>query len=83
MTMSPFQSVTRVAIEEMIRAQGSPSKFGIFLNDDEIKELVKDLMGLLETSRNLKAAGDKYLSRELEAQTPPSPRKSPPRSSKF
>lgn len=61
MSQTPFNSVTRVAIEEMIRAQGTPSKFGLFLTDDEIQSLISDLVRLLETSRNLKAAGDRYL----------------------
>ena len=74
MSLSPFQSVTRVAIEEMIRSQGSPSKFGIFLTEDEIQELVANLVRLLETSRNLKSAGDKYLSRGQGQETNPGPR---------
>ena len=61
MSQSPFNSVTRVAIEEMIRAQGPPSKFGLFLSDEEVQSLVTDLVRLLETSRSLKAAGDRYL----------------------
>lgn len=61
MPISPFTSVTKVAIEEMIRERGSNSKFGLFISDESLEALVGDLLKLMETSRNLKAAGDKFL----------------------
>ena len=62
MKNSPFQSVTRVAIEEMIREYSEESRFGSFLSEENFNRLVDDLTSLMETSRSLKAAGDRFLS---------------------
>jgi hypothetical protein len=57
----PFESVTRVAIEELIQAHAQPSKFGFILTPDAYRELTNDLFDLLVTSRSLKTAGDRFM----------------------
>lgn len=57
-----FESVTKVAIEEIIRGHAQESKFGYVLSPDSFKELTADLFELLLTSRNLKSAGDRLIT---------------------
>ena len=61
MAFSMFESVTRVAIEEIIAKHSEESKFGYILSKDALKELTDDFFDLLMTSRNLKSAGDRFL----------------------
>lgn len=61
-TSNPFQSVTRVAIGEIVRSYCSTSRYGVFMSDENVEKLIEDLVKFLETSRNLKAAGDRFLS---------------------
>ncbi len=56
-----FESVTRVAIEEILRTHTQSSKFGYVLTAESFKELTDDLYNLLVTSRELKSAGDKFV----------------------
>jgi len=67
-----FESVTRVAIEEIIRAHAKPSKFGFLLTPEGFRDLAGDIHQLLLTSRNLKTAGDRMIS--ATAAPAPSPR---------
>ena len=57
-----FESVTRVAIEEIIKGHAQPSKFGFVLTAEGFEELTNDLFEFLQTSRTLKAAGDRLIA---------------------
>ncbi|SMF32926.1 hypothetical protein [Pseudobacteriovorax antillogorgiicola] len=59
---SPFENVTRVAIKEIITGKANESKFGFVMTHDDLHEICDDLFNLLLTSRNLKAAGDRFIS---------------------
>jgi hypothetical protein len=54
-----FESVTRVAIEEIIRNHAQTSKFGYVLTESAFQEMTDDIFNLLLASRELKAAGDR------------------------
>ena len=54
-----FESVTRVAIEEIIRNHAQTSKFGYVLTESAFQDMTDDLFNLLLASRELKAAGDR------------------------
>ena len=57
-----FETATRAAIEEMIQLRAQESKFGFILTPDGCQALVDDLFALLQTSRTLKAVGDRVLA---------------------
>ncbi len=57
-----FESVTKTAIEEMIRSHTKESKFGFILTAEGFQVLLDDLHNFFLTSRSLKAAGDKLLT---------------------
>lgn len=59
---STFANVARVAIDEMLRKHLKVSKFGYFIGDEELAALTDEFLGFLETSRSLKAAGDRFMS---------------------
>lgn len=61
--VSHFDSITRVAIEELVREHGSQSKYGLFFDESAIKTLVGEVARLFMASRNLKDRGDKILAR--------------------
>ena len=75
----PFESVTRVAIDEIIREHGESSKFGLFFTDEKIKAVVDDMFQLLLTSRTLKSAGDKMLAGGIDTGPPQGAVSRPPR----
>ena len=56
-----FETVTRVAIEEILRNHTQTSKFGLLVTPEAFQELTDDLLNLLITSRELKAAGDRMV----------------------
>ena len=56
-----FETATRAAIEEIIQAHAQASKFGFVLTKESFGKLTDDIYDLLVTSRNLKAAGDRFL----------------------
>jgi len=56
-----FEGATRAAIEELIQAHAQPSKFGLLITEDAARDLVSEIYELLVTSRNLKAAGDRFM----------------------
>ncbi len=56
-----FETVTRVAIEEILRNHTQSSKFGLLVTPEAFQELTDDLLNLLVTSRELKAAGDRMV----------------------
>jgi hypothetical protein len=57
-----FESVTKVALAEIVRTHGQESKFGLMLSEESIQGLVDDLFDLVLTSRSLKSAGDRFLA---------------------
>ena len=62
---SPFESVARVAIDEIIKKHLVASKYGHFLTDDGLRDLSDELFEFLQTSRNLKTVGDRVLAGQL------------------
>jgi hypothetical protein len=56
-----FEIATRAAIAEIIQAHAQPSKFGYVLSQEGFETLTRELYDLLVTSRNLKAAGDRFI----------------------
>ena len=58
----PFEIATKVAIKEIIENHTAESKFGAFLSDESLNNVVGELFDLIVTSRNLKASGDKLLA---------------------
>jgi len=58
---SPFESVTKIAIEEIIQKNASESKFGYILSKDAFHELAEDIFQLMQMSRSLKSSGDTLL----------------------
>ena len=58
---TPFETATRVAIEEIILERLEASKFGYFVSREGVRDLTNDIFELLKTSRSLKAAGDRML----------------------
>lgn len=57
-----FEGATRAAIEEIIQMHAQESKFGYVLTHEGVQDLVGELYRLLQTSRSLKAIGDRMLS---------------------
>lgn len=57
-----FESVTKVALAEIVKSHGQESKFGLMVSDDSFQGLVDDLFDLVLTSRSLKTAGDRFLA---------------------
>jgi hypothetical protein len=56
-----MESVTRLALQEMIAAHANQSRFGYVLSEDGMRDLIDTLYEFFETSRNLKSAGDRML----------------------
>ena len=63
---SMFESVTRVAIAEIITKHAKESKFGYILTKDCLNLLTNDIFDLLLTSRNLKSAGDRFIQNNAQ-----------------
>jgi len=72
-----FEAVAKVAIEEIITTHAKGSKFGFILTAESLRDVCDDLYSLLETSRTMKAAGDRMLSgaTETPARDRPAPRR--------
>ncbi len=58
-----LSAVTKVAVEEILRKHINESKFGYYLSSADFDECLTDLTQLMETSRNLKMAGDRFLQK--------------------
>jgi hypothetical protein len=58
----PFETAARAAIEDLIKTHATSSKFGYLLTEDGFDQLTSDLFSLLQTSRTLKSAGDRFLA---------------------
>lgn len=63
---SPFVSVTKVALDEIVKKHTEASKFGFFMTEAQLNNLVEELVLFLETSRSLKAAGDRLLYDQVD-----------------
>ena len=59
--MSPLTSVTRVAIEKMILEYVKTSKYGYFMTEDQLGQIVERLVTFVATTRTLKARGDEIM----------------------
>lgn len=57
-----FETATRAAIAELIQMHAQQSKFGLILTPEGYQDLVSELFTLLQTSRSLKAVGDRMLA---------------------
>jgi len=64
---SPFESVARVAIDEIVKKHLVPSKFGYFLNNENLQALNDEILEFLQTSRTLRDAGDRYIANQQKA----------------
>lgn len=60
--MGAFEIATRAAIAEIIQTHAQTSKFGYVLSQEGFESLTRELYDLLVTSRNLKAAGDRFIN---------------------
>ena len=60
--MSIFEQTTKVALEEIVKEGCDQGKFGYFLSEESLQEIVEQLYGFLLTSRELKSSGDMILS---------------------
>lgn len=56
-----MESVTRMALQEMITSHANPSKFGYVLSEEGMRDLIDTLYEFFETSRSLKSAGDRMV----------------------
>lgn len=56
-----MESVTRMALQEMIASHANQSKFGYVLSEDGMRDLIDTLYEFFETSRSLKSAGDRMI----------------------
>lgn len=56
-----FETATKEAIREILLSAMHESRFGYVLSPDNLDTLNDQIYDLFLTSRNLKAAGDKYL----------------------
>lgn len=61
-----FEAAARVAIQEIIRNHAQESKFGLMLSKEAFETICDDLFAFLQTSRNLKAAGDRFIAAQME-----------------
>ena len=59
---SPFEAATKAALEDLIQKHAKRSKWGYVMTDEGLEELSQELLNFVLTSRNLKAAGDRFLS---------------------
>ncbi|MBC7661320.1 MAG: hypothetical protein H7249_16620 [Chitinophagaceae bacterium] len=60
-----FEIATKSAIRELILNSVHESRFGYVLSPDSLEVLNEQIFDLFVTSRNLKAAGDKFLAQGL------------------
>lgn len=56
-----FEIATKEAIREILLSAMHESRFGYVLSPDNLETLNDQIFDLFLTSRNLKAAGDKFL----------------------
>ena len=69
-----FESVTRVAIEEILLNHAKEAKYGYLLPKEALNDLRDEIYNLLVTSRDLKAAGDKLIKEGIGAMAKPQAR---------
>jgi hypothetical protein len=62
-----MESVTRMALEEMIVSHANESRFGHVLSQEGMKQLIDTLYEFFETSRNLKSAGDRLMGQATQS----------------
>ena len=75
--MSTFQSVARLAIRELITERTKESKFGYFLTEEDLRHVVESLLGFVETSRSVRAAGDRVTQQSTRSGATRAPRPRP------
>ena len=56
-----MENITKMALAEMIQNHSKASKFGFILSDEGYRDLIDTLYEFFETSRSLKAAGDRFI----------------------
>lgn len=57
-----MESITKMALAEMIQTHAQESKFGYVLSDESYRALIDTLYEFFETSRSLKSAGDRFMA---------------------
>lgn len=61
---SLFSKVAEVAVDELIRKHLTSSRYGFFMTTDQFDLLKAEVLVFLETSRNLRVAGDQILKNQ-------------------
>jgi hypothetical protein len=56
-----------MALQEMIAGHASQSRFGYVLSPEAMQDLVDTLYEFFETSRTLKAAGDRMIQQGIQS----------------
>ena len=63
-----FETATRHAIDEILRSHVHESKYGYVITKDGFEELGDEIFRFLQTSRELKAKGDRLLMQDAAQQ---------------
>jgi len=59
---SLFESVTKVALQDIIEGHATSSKFGYIISQESMEELTDALLSFVLMNRNLKEMGDRVIS---------------------
>ena len=59
---STFNSVVKIAVEEIIKKHASESRYGYFLSKEDLEKLTEEITNFLQASRTLKEKGDEMLA---------------------
>ena len=57
-----FDSVVKIAVEEIIKKHTSESRYGYFISKEELEKLTCEITNFLKASRSLKEKGDEMLA---------------------
>ena len=57
---NPFENVTKIALEEILKKHMNPSKYGYFLSTEKKNDIIQELLDFVKTSRSLKTSGDQF-----------------------
>jgi hypothetical protein len=67
-SMGVFEQTSKHAIESILKAGCSEGKFGYFLSEEKLAELVEQLYLFMVMSRKLKSTGDRFLRSAVDRQ---------------
>ena len=57
-----FESVVKIAVEEIIKKHTSESRYGYFISKEDLEKLTSEVTNFLKASRTLKDKGDEMLA---------------------